>query len=367
VILVESFGSEFWGSLGRPGPSLTPRMDALAKEGTLFTHVYACGNRTVRGMEGVLASFPPLPGDSIVKRDRSENVATLARTLGGQGYGTVFLYGGRGTFDGLRSFMLPNGYERFIEQKDFEHPVFTTIWGVSDEDLVRRAVTEFDALAGQPKPFLGTLLTVSNHKPFTYPDGRIPEASAAHARYNAVKYTDYALGLFFDLAKTKPWYKDTLFAVVADHGARVYGKQTIPIHSYEIPVLIVDPQKPQGRRLDMLGSSLDVGPTLLGLLGLSYPSTFFGRDLLRPETQEHWVVMHHNRDVGFLRGKRMVVMGIQKTIEFYDMDWQKRELTRADAKEPQDDELLRDATAVFQVADDLYRNRRYRVDAPPAR
>src|SRR5207302_2852137 len=147
LILEESLGSEFWGCLGRPN-TLTPEMDALANEsGMLFTNLYACGNRTVRGMEGVLSSFPPLPGDSIVKRDLSDNVETIARVLKRDGYSTVFLYGGRGIFDGMRSYAVRNGYDRFIEQKHFAHPTFSTGWGVCDEDLFNRAVEEFRVLS----------------------------------------------------------------------------------------------------------------------------------------------------------------------------------------------------------------------------
>src|SRR5204862_4222717 len=114
IFLEESFGSEFWGCLGRKN-SLTPQMDKLAaEEGLLFTNIYANGNRTVRGMEGVLSSFPSLPGDSIVKRDLSDNVETIARVLKRDGYSTLFLYGGRGVFDGMRSYAVRNGYDRFI-------------------------------------------------------------------------------------------------------------------------------------------------------------------------------------------------------------------------------------------------------------
>ena len=222
--------------------TLTPEMDKLAnEEGMLFTNIYACGNRTVRGMEGVLSSFPPLPGDSIVKRDRSDNVETIARVLKRDGYSTEFIYGGRGVFDGMRSYAVRNGYDRFIEQKHFAHPTFTTAWGVCDEDLMIRAVDECRALAQAGKPFFATVLSVSNHKPYTYPKGRIPEDPDQHYRKNAVKYSDFALGEFFRRARKELFWTNTIFAVVADHGARVYGKQSIPIHSYEIPVLITGP------------------------------------------------------------------------------------------------------------------------------
>jgi len=362
VILVESFGSEFWGCLGRED-SLTPEMDALAKEGILFTNLYACGNRTVRGLEGVLSSFPPLPGDSIVKRDRSDHVATVARTLGAQGYQNLFLYGGRGVFDGIRSFTTRNGFERFIEQKDFPSGSFATVWGVADEVLMERAVAECRAMHSAGKPFFAALLTVSNHKPYKYPAGRVTENPKYKRRLQAVKYTDWAIGDFFRRAKKEAFYEDTLFAVVADHGARVYGSQTIPIHSYEIPLLVVDPRHPAPRRVDTLGGSLDVGPTLLSMLGASYRTTFFGRDLLAEiPPKERWAVMHHNRDVGLYRDGRMAILGLKKAVEFYAMDPATRLLVPVKKSGDVDDELERDAVAIFQTADQIYTNEKYRVD-----
>ena len=221
IFLEESLGSEFWGCLGRPS-TLTPEMDQLAtQEGLLFTNIYASGNRTVRGFEGVLSSFPPLPGDSIVKRDLSDNVETIARVLKRDGYATMFLYGGRGLFDGMRSYAVRNGYDRFIEQKHFAHPTFTTIWGVCDEDLFGRALEEMRILAQGDKPFLATVLSVSNHKPFTYPKGKIPEDPERRKREHAVKYSDYSLGQFFRGARQQSFWTNTIFVVVADHGARV--------------------------------------------------------------------------------------------------------------------------------------------------
>ena len=181
ILLEESFGSEFWGCLGR-AHTLTPEMDKLAnQEGMLFTNLYASGNRTVRGMEGVLASFPPLPGEAIVKREFSDHVETIARLLKRDGYSTVFLYGGRGVFDGMRSFAVRNGYDRFIEQNHFAHPTFTTPWGVCDEDLYAESIEEFRELSQSGQPFFATVLSVSNHKPYTYPRGRIPRIQPSAA------------------------------------------------------------------------------------------------------------------------------------------------------------------------------------------
>ena len=364
LFLEESLGSEFWGSLGRKEPTLTPHLDKLAnEEGMLFENLYATGNRTVRGFEGVLSSFPPLPGDSIVHRDRSENVETIARVLKRDGYETVFLYGGSGFFDDMRSFTIRNGYDRFIEQKDFPNPTFTTAWGVCNEDLYARAVTEFRELDRKKAPFFATLLSVSNHKPYLYPPGRIPEDPKKKRRDYAVKYTDWALGQFFDAAKKESFWTNTLFVVVADHGARVYGSQTIPIHSYEIPLLILGPAfvKTPSRHAQ-LGCQLDVTPTILGLLGRPYKSLFFGRDLLHTPDENGFALLNHNRDIGLFKDNRFAILGLNKGAEFFRGNPKTEEMVRNDHPDAEDLELQRDAIALFQTADDLYMNRRYRLD-----
>lgn len=362
ILLEESFGSEFWGVLGRKD-SLTPEMDALSNEGILFTKLYASGNRTVRGMEGVLASFPPLPGDSIVKRHLSDHVETIARVLKRDGYSTSFLYGGRGVFDGMRSFATRNGYDEFIEQTDFENPSFTTVWGVADEDLFKYGVQHLKKMHSSGKPFLATFLSVSNHKPYTYPKGRIPENPDEERREYAVKYSDYALGEFFRLAKKEEFYKDTIFVVVADHGARVYGSQKIPAHSYEIPMVILGPavvQKPQ--KIDSLGCSLDVGPTILGLIGRPYQSMFFGRDLLKDPSSEGRVLINHNRDIGIFKKDWLAVFGINKTLEFYKYNPQTRDFDLTADVPAEAHEVAKDGVALFSLADELYTNEKYSIE-----
>jgi phosphoglycerol transferase MdoB-like AlkP superfamily enzyme len=340
-------------------------MDKLAaNEGLLFTNLYASGNRTVRGMEGVLASFPPLPGESIVKRDRSDHVETIARVLKREGYATLFLYGGRGVFDGMRSFALRNGYDRFIEQKHFDRPTFTTVWGVCDEDLFARAIEEFHQLAQAGKPFFGTVLSVSNHKPYTYPKGRIAEDPDQRRRENAVKYSDFALGEFFRAARRESFWTNTIFAVVADHGARVYGEQSIPIHSYEIPLVIVGPATVKApARLGQLGGSLDVAPTILGLIGRPYQSLFFGQDLLRCRADAGRALLNHNRDIGLLSRDRLIVLGLLHTEEFYGGHPKLGEISLLKEPTASDRELEAEAIALYQVADELYAGGKYCIGA----
>ena len=372
IITEESLGAEFWGCLGREKDgrpdTLTPRMDRLVAEGaTLFTHLLADGNRTIRGLEAIYSSFPPLPGDAILARDKTENVETLARVLKRDDYATLFLYAGHGTFDYIRSYSQRNGWDRLVEESDFKNPVFRTAWGVSDEDLLQRGVEEMRALHQAGKPFLTTFMTVSNHRPFTYPTGRIPEDPNAHGRDHAVRYADWALGDFFERARKEAFWTNTVFVVIADHGARVYGSQTIPLRSYQIPCVVVAPAlRDLPRRIDAEASQMDIAPTLLGMIGRPYESLFFGHNVLDPVgARQARCLMHHNRSVAVYRDHRQVVFGLNKTVEHWSGEPGSGAMVRQPAPDARALEIRDDGVALFQVADELYTARRFNLPTRP--
>jgi arylsulfatase A-like enzyme len=208
-------------------------------------------------------------------------------------------------------------------------------------------------------------MSVSNHKPYTYPPGRIPEdpLHPRPTRAKAVKYSDWCLGQFFAAAKKEAFWTNTIFVVVADHGARVYGSQSIPIFSYEIPLVILGPAVVKSpTRIGQLGCSLDVAPTVLGLLGRPYDTLFFGRDLLKEEPTEGRVFINHNRDIGVMEHDRLVVLGLQKTEEFYSGNPKVANMEPLPNPTKSDAEIRTNAIAVYQVADDLYMHDRYRLD-----
>ncbi len=350
LILEESLGADFIGVLGNT-QGLSPHFDELSERGLLFDNFHATGNRTARALEAVLTSLPPLPTESILKRDHSDHVYTLANVLAARGYHRLFMTGGRGLFDGVKSFMTSNGFDEFIEQADYESPVFTNAWGVSDEDLFGRALTEFDRLHQAGRPFFSLLLTVSNHRPYTYPQGRIPEQE--HSRVNAVKYADWALGEFFRRARLRAFYKNTIFVVMGDHGARVYGAQSFPVKSYRVPLLVIHPERGfAGRRSHALGCSMDIAPTILGLLGGSYRSTFFGQDVTRLGPSEGFALMQHNHDVALLEANLdLTVLSAGKNAWGYHLDpWSYRLMPSAF---PKPASLIK-TIAYFQTAYRLY-------------
>ena len=215
MIMVESLSADFTQTFGGE-KKLTPFIDRWFDEGLLFTNFYAVGTRTVRGLEALTLSIPPTTGQSIVKRPDNQNLFSLGYVFQQRGYDTAFLYGGRGFFDNMNTFYSGNGY-RIVDQTDFtkEENTFENAWGVSDDIIFNRALKEADQDFANHKPFLFQIMTTSNHRPFTYPDGKI-DIPSGKGRDGGVKYTDYAIAQFIEQAKTKPWFADTVFVMVAE-------------------------------------------------------------------------------------------------------------------------------------------------------
>ena len=355
VVVEESLGADFLGAYGDPR-GLSPEFDALARRGVLFTRAYATGTRTVRGLEAIVASFPPIPSVSILHRPGSEGIANWGRVMREHGYHTSFLYGGYSYFDDMRRFFAGNGFE-ISDRANIDDPAFANIWGVSDEDLFRHAIGWFDRLDRGERPFFSVLLTTSNHKPFTFPPGvpGVPERGGG--RDAGVRYADHALGGFIRRAKGRPWFDDTLFVVVGDHGARVYGAAEIPLPSYEVPILLFAPGRLAPARVATPISQIDLAPTVLGLLGLSYQAPFFGQDVLgAPPPAPRTLLFNHNHDVAALRGDRLAVLGLHKSVTGYRWDDAAGTLSPA----PPDLELVDLATAYYQTAYDQFEHGTYR-------
>ena len=319
LVTIESLSAKYLGSFGDPR-GLTPNLDKLRSKSLAFTNLYATGTRTDRGLEAITLSVPPTPGRSLVKRiGRESGFASLGQQLKAQGYDSVFVYGGRGYFDNMNAFFSGNGY-RIVDQSSVpdSEMSFTNAWGMADEDLYAQTIKLADADYAQGKPFLLQLMTTSNHRPYSYPDGRI-DIPSGEGREGAVKYTDYAIGEFLRQAQAKPWFDDTVFIFVADHTAGSAGKEDLPVSNYHIPMFIYAPQHIQPREIDTLTSQIDIAPTLLGLLNISYESTFFGRDVLRSEAPERGRALLGNyQHLGLFDGGDLAILSPRKMVRRHD-------------------------------------------------
>jgi phosphoglycerol transferase MdoB-like AlkP superfamily enzyme len=355
VVSSESFGAKFSRLYGSDN-DLTPNFDAFAQRGIWFSNTYASGTRTVRGLEALTASFPPIPTVSIVRRPGNDGIATWGRVMRDLGYDTSFLYGGYGYFDNMNAFYSGNGFEVF-DRNAIDKVRFENIWGVADEDLFDLAMGHFSDLYAQGKPFFSIVMTTSNHKPYTFRPGLeslgIPESGGG--RKAGVKYADYALGYFLREAEKQPWFDNTIFVVVADHGARVYGKADIPLRSYEIPMMIYAPKHLKPQRVDTLMTQIDVAPTVLGLLGLPYEAPFFGQDVLHSPESSRIALFSHDHDVAIYRDGRLAVLGMDGKAHDFLYDRSSESFTSV-APDPELDAL---GIAYFQTAAELFKDHRY--------
>lgn len=312
VLTEESLGAQFVGAYGDTR-GLTPVLDNLAKESMMFSNAFATGTRTVRGLEAMSASFPPIPSESIVKRPGSDNISNWGAVMRRHGYATSFLYGGYGAFDSMNAYFGSNGFA-LSDRLEIPNPKFGNIWGVSDEDLFAHAVAYFDEhTAKSTQPFFSFVLSTSNHKPFTFPPGipNVPESGGG--RHAGVRYADYSIGKFLEMAKTRPWFANTIVVVIADHDSRVYGRAYIPVDRYRIPALIYAPGKIAPQVVPKLFSNMDLAPTVLGLLGLDYEAPFYGVDVLSdaiPATRP--VMFSHNHNIALYENGNLTVLGLQK-------------------------------------------------------
>ncbi|GIU01748.1 LTA synthase family protein [Shewanella morhuae] len=327
ILLQESLGARFVGSLG--GLPLTPNIDALSKEGWYFDNLYATGTRSVRGIEAVTTGFTPTPARSVVKLGKSQvGFFSIAELLKNHGYTTQFIYGGESHFDNMRSFFLGNGFSDIIDQKDYKAPAFVGSWGASDEDLMRKANSEFERLHSEGKPFFSLVFSSSNHDPFEFPDDRIKlYEEPKQTRNNAAKYADYAIGEFFKLAKNADYWKDTIFIIVADHDSRVVGADLVPISRFRIPGLILgDNLAP--KRDQRIVSQIDLPPTLLSLIGISDSYPMLGRDLT--QVSDDWpgrALMQYDKNFALMEGSDVVILQPEKAAQGFQYNIKTKKFT----------------------------------------
>jgi phosphoglycerol transferase MdoB-like AlkP superfamily enzyme len=360
IFLQESLGAEYVGCLN--GLPLTPELDKLSKEGLLFTNLYCTGTRSVRGIEQVTAGFLPNPSESIVKLGGSQQgFFTLADAFGRQNYDTSFIYGGMANFDNMASFFNGNGFKNIIDETDFDADgkkyAMKGTWGYSDEDLAVKANEYYKSLG--KKPFFSLMLSTSNHEPFEFPDGRIKlYEQPKKIVHNAMKYADFSIGKFFELAKKEAYFKNTIFVVIADHNTRTYGKNLVPVNKFHIPALIIAPNVDKGSTYDNLASQMDIPTTVLALSGITTKTPMPGRNLLKlPKGIKGRTIMLFHETYAFRVEDDIVILNPNaKPLQFKVKS--DTELIPVALNE----ELAKDALAHIVASSNLYKKRVYKID-----
>lgn len=365
LIAIESFSADFLSTFGNKD-NLTPNYEKLANESIFFTNLYATGTRTVRGMEALTLSVPPTPGNSIVRRPNNQNLFSVSTIVKSKNYQPYFIYGGDGYFDNMNNFFGGQGFDIVdrnrgnplsdeIKTQRFAIPdnevKFENAWGICDEDLYRQSIKYADISNKANKPFFQFVMTTSNHKPYTFPAGKIdlPQGD----RNAAVKYTDYALGKFIADAKSKPWFKNTVFVIVADHCASSAGKWEINIDKHHIPAIIYNLNQ-QPEKIDRLTSQIDVMPTLFGYLGWNYNTSLYGKDINQTKMGDERAFIGNYRTLGMLKGNVFTQIDDRKRVKQFAVSGNEKQ-TLSEIKTKNQD-LASQTISYYQTASVRFKN-----------
>jgi phosphoglycerol transferase MdoB-like AlkP superfamily enzyme len=350
-----------------PTKKLTPFLDSIAKESLQFTNLYAVGNRTVRGLEAVTLCLPPSAAESVVKRTDNKDKFSTGSIFKQKGYAVKYMYGGDAYFDNMGDFFGGNGYD-IIDKKAFspEEITFSNIWGVCDEDMYTKAIKIMNVEAKKGKPFFNHIMTVSNHRPFAYPEGKIDISPKIKSRDGGVKYTDYALKQFFTMASKQSWFKNTVFVILADHCASSSGKTELPMDKYHIPAMIYAPGFISAKEDTVLMSQIDVMPTVFGLLNFSYQSKFYGQDVFLPEYKPRAFIATY-QDLGLIKDNVLTIISPVKKVKQFQLisipnTKLKRGFNLLYEEKPMTtmrEDLINETISFYQTSAHLLKNKKY--------
>ena len=352
LITVESFSGDYFKQFGNT-QNITPYIDSLIPYSLWFNRFYATGTRTVRGLEALSLAIPPTPGQSIMRRPENKDMFTIGHVLRSKGYDVNFIYGGNSFFDNMGEYFSNNSY-RVLDKSDMPDSLvqLTTAWGVDDGATFDFTIQQCDKSFSNGKPFFNHIMTVSNHRPYMYPEGKIDISPTHQSIEGAVKYTDYAIHKFIKDAQKKAWFGNTLFVIVADHCSKSAGKTDLPVNRYHIPCIIYAPQLIKPSIESRLVSQVDLDPTLLGLMNMNYTSRFLGYDIYKLPAGNERAFISTYQDLGYIKNGRLVILSPQKKIRMFNANM----TTGLNTPIITSDSLADEAIAWYQGASFLYHN-----------
>ncbi len=366
LITIESYSADFMTAYGNEN-NITPFLDELANQSLQFTNLYAVGNRTVRGIEAVTLCFPPPAGESVVKRKDNKNKFSTGNVFKQKGYHVNYLYGGDAFFDNMEDFFSGNGYG-VIDKKSLSPSeiTFANVWGVCDEDMANKAIQVMNAEAKTGKPFFNHWMTVSNHRPFTYPNNKIDISGDAKSRDGGVKYTDFALKQFFVMAKKQAWFKNTVFVIIADHCASSAGKTELPLDKYRIPALVYSPGFITPQKFKQLMSQIDVMPTVMGLLNFNYQSKFYGQDVLQSDYKPRALIATY-QDLGLIKDDVLTIISPKQRVKQFQLSLKPEQKMAAEFQLYYDQvlikkertDLVKETISYYQTASDMLNKKKF--------
>ena len=328
ILIVESFGREYIGALNKDledgkYKGYTPCVDSLISKSTTFRYSFCNGRKSIDGMPSILSSIPMFVEPFILTPAAMNDYTGLAGILGTEGYETAFFHGAENGSMGFQAFAQKIGFQRYVGRTEYEAVKgtddFDGTWSIWDEPFLQYYAEEMGKMK---EPFMTAVFTASSHHPFAIPEQyktQFPEEHIAIQR--CIRYTDMAIGKFFETASRQPWYENTIFVLTSDHtNMSDHEEYQTDLGGFSSPIIIYDPSRPVGEIQDKVAQQIDILPTILGMLGYDKPYFGFGIDVLNTPKEDTWAVNYLNGIYQYVRYGYVLQFDETQTRAVYSLD-----------------------------------------------
>lgn len=323
IFILESNGKEYFGSFNKDSnipnyKGYTPFVDSLAQHSLIFTNAYSNGFKSIHAVSSILAGIPSFKNAFTSSPYPKQKTESLVSTLKGEGYTTSFFHGAPNGSMGFLGYVNILGIDQYYGKTEYNHDAdFDGVWGIWDEPFFQY----FNKTLRQEKqPFMATMFSVSSHEPYKVPakyEGKFPKGDVNI--HQTIGYTDFALKQFFNQAKNEPWFNNTIFIIVGDHGNTIfYDEYKKEINKNAVAMMIYDPKgKYVGVNADY-AQQIDLYPTVLDMIGYDKPFRSWGRSLVGDTKVPPFVVRYSSNTYQFMSGNYICTFDGKKAIGFYD-------------------------------------------------
>lgn len=324
LIMLESFSVEYIKAINKDSMSYTPFLDSLIGESQVYTNCYANGKKSIDAVPSVISSIPKLMDQEFITSTYSTNtIESLPKQLKKMGYHSAFFHGATNGSMNFNQFAAKARFDQYLGRTEYNKDEdFDGTWGIYDHLFLSWAIDEMETFK---QPFFSTIFTLSSHPPYNIPDHLKDQFKGGPSKmHNSVAYADYALKLFFDKIKTKPWFKNTLFVITADHTPAsvtpIYFKERGNMH---IPLLFYYPDGStlKGRKRKIV-SQTDIMPSILDLIGYQHPFFSFGESVFRnkhgfsvSKIGSKYLIFGHQHFLVFQNGKVLKMYHIDDKLQ----------------------------------------------------
>ena len=327
VLIVESFGREYIGALNKTLENgryrgYTPCVDSLIAKSITFTHSYCNGRKSIDGMPSILSSIPMFVEPFFLTPASMNHVDGIASLLAGEGYQTAFFHGAQRGSMGFQAFARSTGFQEYYGREDYDADErfgddddFDGMWAIWDEPFLQYYATKMSEMK---EPFMTAVFTASSHHPFAIPEKyqkRFPEENLEI--HKCIRYTDMAIGKFFETASREPWFKNTIFVLTSDHtNMSAHPEYQTDLGGFCSPIIVYEPGR-EAEVLDKIAQQIDILPTVMGML--HYQKTYFGFgiDLLNTPAEDTWAVNYMGGIYQYVKHGHVLQFDGQNTRSIY--------------------------------------------------